>query len=139
MTLREAQEIFTKHVAYLLGEIFHQGYTCTLGEVYRSDEQAWINALPPESKLQAKLHNGMVTEFDTPVGGKGIRKSLHRSRLAVDINLFKDGAYLSHSASHKEFGILWESWHEMFRWGGNFRDAVGRPKPDGNHYEMNYE
>ena len=54
--------------------------------------------------------------------------SLHYSRLAIDLNLFKDGAYLSDTEDHRFLGEYWESLDPDCGWGGRFND--------GNHYEM---
>jgi len=127
-SLREKQSIFAKNVAKLILYIFEQGYECTLSECYRTPEQAWINALPFNSSLEA-LAPGMSRKvYPYRVGGKGIRKSLHCERLAIDINLFKDGVYLATTEAHKPFGDYWESLHPLNRWGGRWED--------GNHYEM---
>ncbi|KKL20835.1 hypothetical protein LCGC14_2451470 [marine sediment metagenome] len=53
--------------------------------------------------------------------------SFHYDRLAVDLNLFKNGRYLSSTASHRPLGEFWESLGGT--WGGRFTDP-----PDGNHY-----
>jgi hypothetical protein len=53
--------------------------------------------------------------------------------LAIDINLFKDGAYLSASEDHKPIGDWWVQQHELCRWGGNFSGLK-----DGNHYSMEF-
>ena len=106
MRLREMQEIFAKNIAKLITIIFEKGYTCTLGEAWRPPEMAEIYAKE----------------------GKGIKDSLHCNRLALDINLFKNGQYLSTDIAHKPFGDIWESIHENNRWGGRYGD--------GNHYEM---
>lgn len=59
---------------------------------------------------------------DAPYGSKSSR---HKSRLAIDLNLFKDGEYLTSTAAHQELGEWWESLGGI--WGGRFND--------GNHYE----
>lgn len=56
------------------------------------------------------------------------RGSLHYSRLAIDLNLFKDGKYLRSTKAHKFLGEFWESLDDQCTWGGRFR------KKDGNHY-----
>jgi hypothetical protein len=56
--------------------------------------------------------------------------SLHRIRLAVDLNLFKDGKYLKDTDDHQELGEYWESIGGF--WGGRFRNA------DGNHYSLEH-
>lgn len=57
-----------------------------------------------------------------------IANSFHYKRLAIDLNLFKDGVYLSSTESHRPLGEYWESIGGS--WGGRFT------KPDGNHYSF---
>lgn len=52
--------------------------------------------------------------------------SLHYIRLAIDLNLFKDGKYLKKTKDHRELGEYWESLGGS--WGGRFGD--------GNHYSL---
>lgn len=84
------------------------GWELTFGEAYRSSETA---------QLMAKE-------------GKGISRSLHTVGLAIDLNLFKDGIYLSSTESHRTLGEWWETQHELCRWGGRFND--------GNHYSLEH-
>jgi len=111
MTLREKQSLFVRLFAELVRWAYDNGYELTFGEAYR----------PPET---AELYASQ---------GRGVRNSLHRLRLAVDVNLFKDGKYLSASEAHRPLGEHWKSLHELCRWGGDFA------KPDGNHYSMEHE
>ena len=60
---------------------------------------------------------------DCPVGKSN---SLHKEKLAIDLNLFKDGRYLSATEDHKPLGEFWESLGGT--WGGRFND--------GNHYSL---
>jgi hypothetical protein len=54
------------------------------------------------------------------------KNSFHYMRLAIDLNLFRDGVYLTDTEDHKPLG---DKWVEMGgTWGGNFKRA------DGNHY-----
>lgn len=53
-----------------------------------------------------------------------IEGSFHYKRLAVDLNLFKNGRYLTSTKSHEPLGLFWESLGGS--WGGRFQD--------GNHY-----
>ena len=55
--------------------------------------------------------------------------SCHYIRLAIDLNLFKDGVYLTKTEDHTFLGEFWESIGGA--WGGRFRD--------GNHYSMEYK
>lgn len=107
MTLGEKQRLFVKMLSDLIRWAYEQGYELTLGEAYRTPEQAALNA----SK------------------GIGIAKSLHTERLAIDLNLFKDGAYLQTTEDHKPLGEFWESMGGT--WGGRFKD--------GNHYSLEHE
>jgi hypothetical protein len=117
MTLREKQSLFAELVAQLIIHAGVQGYEVTLGEAYRSPEEA------------ARLAKT----------GAGIKASLHTDRLAIDLNLFKDGRWLRSSEAHRPLGVWWENLHELCRWGGRFKDSQGRPKPDGNHYSLTHE
>lgn len=108
MTLREKQSLFVSLVAQLLLEAMRQGFELTFGETYRS---------PEEAARLAKL-------------GVGIKGSLHTSKLAIDLNLFKGGVFLSSSDSHRPLGEWWERQHPLCRWGGHFKD--------GNHYSLEH-
>jgi len=109
VTLREKQSLFALLVAELIRHAATLGYAVTFGEAYRS---------PEEAARLAKL-------------GKGIKNSLHTQRLAIDLNLFKDGKYLSSTESHRPLGEWWESVHPWCAWGGRFKD--------GNHYSLEHE
>jgi len=52
--------------------------------------------------------------------------SFHYKRLAIDLNLFQDGKYLTSTKAHEPLGIFWETLGGT--WGGRFKS------PDGNHY-----
>jgi len=56
------------------------------------------------------------------------RGSFHYKRLAIDLNLFKDGKYLRNTKDHEPLGLFWESLDPECTWGGRFKP------PDGNHY-----
>lgn len=104
------QRQFSLCVSKLLKEIYDRGFSCTLGEAFRTPEQAAIYAKE----------------------GKGIIESLHCKRLAIDINLFSPkGIYLTETHEHEAFGRFWENMDKKLRWGGRFIN-----RPDGNHYEM---
>ena len=114
MTLRERQSAFTSLVARLIlfGEL--QGYAFTFGEAYRSPEEA--TRLAAEGKVKA------------------IRKSLHCDRLAIDLNLFKDGIWLTKSEDYTPLGEWWEAQSTVdfeCAWGGRFED--------GNHFSAAFQ
>ena len=54
--------------------------------------------------------------------------SFHYKRLAIDLNLFRDGKYLTNTEDHKPLGDFWESIGGS--WGGRFKNS------DGNHYSL---
>jgi len=58
------------------------------------------------------------------------KKSLHKKRLATDLNLFIDGVYQTSTEAHEPLGIFWESIGGS--WGGRFK------KKDGNHYSLGH-
>lgn len=57
----------------------------------------------------------------------GAANSMHRKRLAFDINLFQNGVYLTDTMDHEPLGLYWERMGGT--WGGRFANK------DGNHYE----
>lgn len=96
MSLRRRQTEFARRVPRLIDKAFELGYEVTLGDCYRDSR--------------------------CPYGSK---RSKHRERLAIDLNLFMDGVYLTRTVDHKALGEWWESIGGT--WGGRF--------DDGNHYE----
>lgn len=88
------------------------GYEVTLGEAWRPDETARIYA----------------------ERGIGIDNSLHRLRLAKDLNLFKGGKFLTLTEEYREIGELWEAMSTdeyQCVWGGRFGD--------GNHFSISHQ
>lgn len=50
----------------------------------------------------------------------------HPKGLAIDLNLFRDGKYLTTTEDHTPLGHYWESLDPLCSWGGRWND--------GNHY-----
>jgi hypothetical protein len=111
VNLGEKQRLFTRYVGLLIGYAYKQGYELTFGDAYRTPEQAAANA----------------------AAGSGITNSLHTKRLAVDLNLFVRGQYITDSSAYKPLGDYWKQIDPLNRWGGDFK------KPDGNHFSMEHE
>lgn len=109
-SLRQKQSHFAQMVAQLIRKAAELGYEVTLGEAYRTPEQAALNAK----------------------SGKGISNSLHTKRLAIDLNLYRDAVWLTKSEDHKPLGDWWVT--QGGSWGGNFKR-----NPDGNHYSLEHE
>lgn len=103
-TLRQKQSRFAVMAARLILKAQEMGYEVTFGEAWRTPEQAALNAKK----------------------GTGISNSLHGDRLAIDLNLYKDGKWLDKTDDHKPLGEWWESIGGT--WGGRFKD--------GNHYSL---
>lgn len=75
------------------------GYSCTLGEAWRTKEQAAAYA----------------------AAGSGIKASLHCDRLAIDLNIFREARWLTSSSELEPVGLYWESLGGS--WGGRFGDG----------------
>jgi hypothetical protein len=110
VTLGQKQRLFARLVARLIRYAERRGYEVTFGETYRHPE--WAEEMRRRGK-----------------SGVG-RRSLHCSRLAIDLNLFRDGRYLTRSEDYAMLGAYWERRHPLCRWGGHFGD--------GNHFSLEH-
>lgn len=112
MTLSEQQRLFAKLIGQFIVWIYEQpGYEVTGGEWQRTQPQAEANA----------------------ASGAGIANSLHLLRLALDLNLFVNGAYQADTELYRPLGDHWKSMHSLARWGGDFTT-----RPDGNHFSLEW-
>jgi hypothetical protein len=109
MSLRKIQVEFARQVPRLIDRAFELGYEVTLGDAFR------------DSRVHGAL--GVRKSYSHP-------KSAHKVRLALDLNLFKDGEFLETTEAHRELGEWWEKQHPLARWGGKF--------DDGNHYSFEW-
>jgi len=103
--MSQEQQKFALMVAHLILFAESLGYGVTFGDAYR--DPRWAG----------------------PLGKSGVYghpNSYHKKRLAVDLNLFRDGEYLTEDSDHKPLGEYWESMGGT--WGGRFND--------GNHYSL---
>ena len=135
-TLGQKQRRFVRLVNLLITWAHNNGYEMSFGETRRSDEQEEINAMGRMGRaglaaLLAKHDYRSLAEKISNNTGSGIRNSLHGLGLAIDLNLFKDGKYLSDTESHRPLGEYWESLGDDCCWGGRFSD--------GNHYSIAHE
>jgi hypothetical protein len=96
MTLLEKQFRFTHMVAQLILHAEQLGYSVTLGEAWR-----------------------------LPHATHGHPQSTHKHRLAIDLNLFRGGVWLTSGAEHGPLHDYWDS-------------IGGAPRIDGdmNHYSL---
>lgn len=107
-TLGDKQRVFTRMVADLILFAYDNGYELTLGDAYRDPR---VHGSVGQKKSYSSSN------------------SLHKSRLAIDLNLFKDGKFLSSTEDHSLLGEYWESIGGT--WGGRFKD--------GNHYSLEHQ
>lgn len=106
-TLLQKQQDFTLMVANLIEYAYQNGYRMTFGDAYRDP----------------RVHGQVGQRV-----GYSSANSLHKERLAVDFNLFKDGRFLTRTEDHRQLGEYWESIGGT--WGGRFND--------GNHYSLEH-
>lgn len=107
------QRRFARLTVKLFLEIERRGFTWSYGDAFRDP----------------RVHGEQGVKM-----GYGEALSAHKNKLAVDINLFKDGVYQKDTEDHRQFGEYWCSLDPDCRWGGNFST-----KSDGNHYSMIYK
>lgn len=127
-TLRQKQSRFARAVPKLIDYAFALGYDVTLGEVYRSDEQAEINAIGFDGRKQvaqliAKQFPLLARKL-TNNGGNGVKNSVHMLRLAIDLQLFDAaGKWVQETYPYMLCGEYWEALGTDHRWGGRFGDT----------------
>ncbi|MNE13960.1 hypothetical protein D3C80_1068160 [compost metagenome] len=107
MTLGEKQKKFVKMVGELIAFAYDKGYELTFGDAYRDPR---VHGAVGEKKSYSSAN------------------SVHKERLAVDFNLFKDGKYLTKTEDYLQLGDFWESIGGS--WGGRFKD--------GNHFSLEH-
>jgi len=108
MSIRKKQSTFVQMVGDLIDYAYREGYELTFGDAYRDP----------------RIHGHIGTKE-----GYGRRDSLHKERLAIDLNMFKDGRYLTSTEDHRPLGEFWEKMGGS--WGGRFND--------GNHYSLEHD
>ena len=110
MNLRQLQSLHVKLTAQLISWAYSQGYELTWGETLRTQTEANLNAQQ----------------------GDGIKNSLHLSKLAVDLSLFKNGVFLTHKEDYAPLGAYWKSLNPLCCWGGDFS------RTDSDHFSITY-
>jgi len=116
MSLVQLQAEFLLDACKLIQKATELGYTATAGELFRPQEMQEIYVKTGRSKTLT---------------------SQHGKRLAIDLNLFKDGKLCTRDQI-KPLGDWWESLHPKNRWGGNWRGLVDAKKSsfvDAPHFE----
>jgi hypothetical protein len=109
VTLGQKQRQFARLVARLIDKAYELGFEVSLGDAFR------------DPRVHGAM--GVCKSYSHP-------NSAHKIRLAIDLNLFKDGEFLEQSEDHRPLGEWWEQQHPLARWGGRFND--------GNHYSFEH-
>lgn len=118
MSLVNKQWIFLQNVAKLIQFAAAEGYVLTGGELYRTADQQKIF-----------LRNGQSLS----------KYSKHQDRLAIDLNLFIGGRYVTQTEQYEPLGIHWRALHPLNVWGGDWNsngNMQDERLSDGNHFEM---
>lgn len=117
MKLSDMQRRFPLMVAEFIRQVYDTGFELSFGEAFRTEEQQRLYMRSGRSRTM---------------------NSLHRDRLAVDFNLFRDGRYLADGALYRPAGEIWEALGGS--WGGRFgiepADYSRRTGWDANHFEF---
>lgn len=112
--MSKIQEEFCRASALLIQKAGELGYTVTYGEAWRTPQQAQWNA----------------------DHGTGIAHSLHLDRLAVDLNFFRAGVWITDGQQLKDVADWWKSLTSsnggVYKWGGD----IPAPHQDGNHFSL---
>lgn len=109
MRLGQKQELFMRLLPRLIDKAHSLGFEIRGGDLFRDP----------------RVHGHYGEKV-----GYGRSKSNHKLKLAIDLNLMKDGKLVRSTSGHKELGEWWEQQHELCRWGGRFKD--------GNHYSLEH-
>jgi hypothetical protein len=109
MTLGQKQRQFMRVLPRLLDYLHSLGYECTEGDGHRNP------------KVFGEMGESM---------GYGHPNSCHKIKLAIDINLFRDGVYLQGIDAERGHNLLHDFWDTL---GG-----AERIKHDLNHYSFEH-
>lgn len=105
-SLINAQWEFLKNLSELIQFIESKGHIATGGELQRTIYQQ-----------KEYLRTGRTQTIN----------SLHLSKMAIDLAIFKDNIWLQDRESLQQFGNFWESLHPDNEWGGNWKSFIDLP------------
>ena len=108
MRLSQLQRAFTRMVADLIQYAYEAGYELSFGDAYRDPR---VHGEVGEKKSYSSAY------------------SLHKERLAVDLNLWVDGKYVS-TSNHS-------AWDDLHNYWSSIGGAERIPK-DANHFSIEY-
>lgn len=125
MSLRARQSEFVYNIAKLIFFAYQKGYELTFGEADRTKCQQYLYL---EGYKIDKIF-GSLKLVKTASKSKTMF-SKHLNRMAIDLNVFKDGEYLTKKEDIQFLGDFWEQLDERNEWGGNW-NFVDTP-----HFQM---
>jgi len=102
MNLGQHQQLFSRHVCFLLQKAFSLGYEVRFGEAQRTEDMQAIYVKTGRSKTM---------------------NSMHLKKCAVDLHFTKDGVL----CYPPELGNYWESLDQLNQWGGNWKNFKDQP------------
>ena len=109
--LLKAQQEFAGDAARLVLKAEDLGFAVTLGEVLRPRE---------------------LQDLYIQTGRSWAPNSRHLDKLAIDLQLFRGGEYLTDEEAYADLGTWWEALRPgLNKWGA----SSGRPRRDANHFE----
>lgn len=108
-SLGQRQRRFTRMVGQLIEWAYANGYELTVGDAYRDPRS--------HGDFGHKLPTSYAAAY-----------SVHKVRLAIDLNLFRNGAFLTTDEAHAPLHDYWES-------------IGGSPRipGDANHYSLEWQ
>lgn len=113
MSLRLKQSAFCECFGNLIRYAYGRGYNLTFGDAYRDPR---VFGSFGEKKAYSAA------------------SSVHKIRLAGDLNLFVEGKWISgEHPAWDDLGAYWKSLHPDARWGGDFKSK------DLNHFSFEHE
>jgi len=115
MKLSEQQQLFTKDLYKLMAYAFVYGFEITLGEAYRTNNQQILYFYG----YTLIMIGGVPKIVKTDRKSKTLNSN-HKKRLAIDLNLFKDGKITWEWEDYEVLGRYWVSLDPKNRWGGSW-------------------
>ena len=105
-SLRASQSLLVRCLGDLIRYAYERGYELTLGEAY--------------VQTPRKTRDGAFMD-----DGVHMPSSLHYTRLAIDLNLFVRGEFVTKGDHFAwvDLGCYWEALDPACSWGGRFHDA----------------
>ena len=111
--LRTLQSLLVRSLADLIRYAYQRGYELTLGEAYVQSPR--------------KTRDGAFVQ-----DGVHMPSSLHYNRLAIDLNLFVRGEFITNGDNFAwlDLGNFWEQLDPACTWGGRWSDS--------NHFSVTF-